>query len=520
MASSAFNPDDIENGKAAAKEEMERIMAEKRAQRDRLSFSIVATIAQIVILALFCECTTYDEETDPRTANNATANHGLHVYTYFSDVHVMIFIGFAYLMTFLRKYGYGAAGFNFFLSAIILQWAVLVNGFWNNVQDDDRWHKIHIEVPALVEGDFAAASVMITFGAIIGKVNSLQLLLISLIEIVFYGVNKMIIEKLVHVQDIGGSMVIHTFGAYFGLTVAWIISPRKAEGHAKATPTVTSDMFALIGTIFLWMYWPSFNAALGTPGPLQQRAVVNTILALAASCVTAFTLSGFLRHNHKFDMVDIQNATLAGGVSCGVNASMAIWPGGAIGIGMGAGLISVLGYRYVQPFLEKHFHLHDTCGVHNLHGMPGVFGSLVSILVAGVATDDNYGSQMAVTFPQGDGAGAQAGYQAASLGITLGIAIVSGAFTALIALMFKANPNDMFDDEAHWHLPAEEVDVVVASNHTSSSDPSSPMALVPNPIVSQPNPAPATDLPASTAEPESTPLAKRNEIELLETKSH
>ena len=434
-----------------------------RDERQRFSFSIVAAIAQIIILILFCTCTTYDVETDPRTANDATENHGLHVYTYFSDVHVMIFIGFAYLMTFLNKYGYGAVGFNFFLSAIVLQWAVLVNGFWNNCKSHE-WHRVHIEVPALVEGDFAAASVMITYGAIIGKVNSLQLLIISLIEIVFYGVNKMIIEKLVHVQDIGGSMVIHTFGAYFGLAVSMIVSPKKARGHPKATPTVTSDIFSLIGTIFLWIYWPSFNAALGTPGPLQQRAVVNTVLSLAGACVVAFAMSGYLRHNYKFEMADIQNATLAGGVACGASASFALWPGGALGLGMAAGLISALGFRYVQPFLEKTIRLHDSCGVHNLHGMPGVFGGLVSTLVAGVATEDLYGSQMAVTFPQGDGAGKQAGYQIASLFITLGIAITTGVFTGLFALIFrpsKDKEDDMlFNDASHWQIPGADAEAM------------------------------------------------------------
>lgn len=46
----------------------------------------------------------------------------------FQDVHVMIFIGFGFLMTFLRKYGFSAVGFNFLLAAAIVQWALICNG--------------------------------------------------------------------------------------------------------------------------------------------------------------------------------------------------------------------------------------------------------------------------------------------------------------------------------------------------------------------------------------------------------
>lgn len=47
----------------------------------------------------------------------------------FQDVHVMIFIGFGYLMTFLKRYGFSAVGFNFLLAALIVQWAIIVEGF-------------------------------------------------------------------------------------------------------------------------------------------------------------------------------------------------------------------------------------------------------------------------------------------------------------------------------------------------------------------------------------------------------
>lgn len=43
----------------------------------------------------------------------------------------MIFVGFAFLMTFLKKYGYSATGFNLFAGGLMIQWAVLCQGFFS-----------------------------------------------------------------------------------------------------------------------------------------------------------------------------------------------------------------------------------------------------------------------------------------------------------------------------------------------------------------------------------------------------
>jgi len=76
--------------------------------------------------------------------------------------------------------------------------------------------------------------------------------------------------------------------------------------------------------------------------------------------------------------VHIQNASLAGGVAIGSAANLMVGPGGALAVGLAAGLLSTLGYAYVMPFLEAKIGLRDTCGVHNLHGMPGVVSLLKS----------------------------------------------------------------------------------------------------------------------------------------------
>ena len=64
------------------------------------------------------------------------------------------------------------------------------------------------------------------------------------------------------IADVGGSMVIHAFGAFFGLAVSKITSSPNCIGHKRNESNYISDLTSLIGSVFLWMYWPSFNAAL------------------------------------------------------------------------------------------------------------------------------------------------------------------------------------------------------------------------------------------------------------------
>jgi hypothetical protein len=43
----------------------------------------------------------------------------------------MIFIGFGFLMTFLKKYGLSAVSLNMMIAVLSLQWATLVIGFFH-----------------------------------------------------------------------------------------------------------------------------------------------------------------------------------------------------------------------------------------------------------------------------------------------------------------------------------------------------------------------------------------------------
>ena len=82
-------------------------------------------------------------------------------------------------------------------------------------------HKIEITLETLVIGDFAAGAAMITFGALLGKCNLQQMFFLVWWEMIIQGLNEAICASAIGVTDMGGSMIVHSFGAYYGLAAAY-----------------------------------------------------------------------------------------------------------------------------------------------------------------------------------------------------------------------------------------------------------------------------------------------------------
>ena len=305
-------------------------------------------VVQLIFLALFAAVTDFGVG----TASESSARM-VSVYSMFVDVHVMIVVGFGFLMTFLRKYGYSSVGFNLLIATMVIQWHILCGGFVHQLfaavttQGGYVWHKIHISVTSLLLADFAAAAVLITFGALLGKVTPLQLYVVGLCEILFFAVNENIIVGRIGIVDVGGSVIVHVFGAYFGLAASKVLTPLRVMDDGNNGANYHSDLFAMIGTAFLWIYWPSFVAAPAGEAD-RELAVISTLLSLTGSCIAAFQVSHLMRER-QFCMVDVQNATLAGGVAIGSIANLAIQsPAIAIATGAASGALSVVGYTRVQ----------------------------------------------------------------------------------------------------------------------------------------------------------------------------
>lgn len=145
--------------------------------------------------------------------------------------------------------------------------------------------------------------------------------------------------------DVGGSTAIHTFGAYFGLAVSFVLS-KKCKPSSAAQTSYGNIIFSLIGTLFLWMYWPSFNAGFFPENGFQRSLIIgNTIISLTGSCLSTLVATSLFRK--KFNMEDILNATLAGGVIIGAPAGVVANLGVSLTIGIIGGLVSSIGYRFL-----------------------------------------------------------------------------------------------------------------------------------------------------------------------------
>ena len=182
----------------------------------------------------------------------------------------------------------------------------------------------------------------------------------------------------------------------------------------------------------LWLFWPSFTSSVASPERTYLTAL-NTVLALCGSTLATYIFTKLIRG--KIEVEDIANAALAGGVCIGSVCSTAS-PGFAMFIGICAGTLSTLGFSLIAPRISKLIRGTDTCGVHNLHGMPGLLGGLFAIGI-----NHNVGAQVGAVVT------------------TVVVGLILGRITGGI-LGFFGTKEDTYNDESDFFVE-EEVEEVV-----------------------------------------------------------
>ncbi len=300
------------------------------------------------------------------------------VQKYNRAIHIMamLLVGFGFLMVFVKKYGRSTLTATFLLVSAAIPFYICINS-------SGLFGAAKVGIERLILAEFAAASLLICAGAALGRLKMFQYIILGLLFVPCYMLNEWILLSgglgLLSnggFADTGGSILIHAFGAFFGFGLIMTMTTEK-EFNTPIESDAVSDKFSMLGSMVLWIFWPSFCAALVPVAKVPQTAV-NVVIALCGATLATYVTSCALRR--KISIADIANASLAGGVAIGSTCDYAN-PISSMVIGLLAGVLSVFGFAVILPWLQKKIKKVDTCGVMCLHGLPGLMGGIAAMFI-------------------------------------------------------------------------------------------------------------------------------------------
>ena len=177
--------------------------------------------------------------------------------------------------------------------------------------------------------------------------------------------------------DLAGSSIVHAVGGWAALVGAYMVGPRLGKyvkGKVEAIPG-HNKVLATLGVMALWFGWFGFNGgsqlAWGGDNTVAATTIVLlTNLSAAAGAVGAL-FTTWIWYG-KPDIVQTLNGALAGLVSITAGAAN-MDPYGAFFAGLIGGIIVV----FAIEFIEKKLKIDDAIGASSVHGVVGVWGTLV-----------------------------------------------------------------------------------------------------------------------------------------------
>ena len=179
--------------------------------------------------------------------------------------------------------------------------------------------------------------------------------------------------------DFAGGTVVHINAGVAALVAALVLGRRLGHPHKLSPPH--NLPFAVMGAALLWFGWYGFNAgsALGANGLAGNAFVVTHVATAVAGLAWAI-----------MDVVFNRRMTVLGLISGAVAGLVAITPaagfvtvGGAMGIGLGAGVIC---YLFVT-FVKEKLGYDDALDAFGVHCVGGIWGALATGLWATTAVN-------------------------------------------------------------------------------------------------------------------------------------
>jgi Amt family ammonium transporter len=191
------------------------------------------------------------------------------------------------------------------------------------------------------------------------------------------------------VFDFAGGIVVHETAGLAALVLAVFLGPRRSKNKPPHNPGMV-----MIGAAMLWVGWFGFNGGsqLAADGGAAMAITVTHVSAATASL--SWALWEKLKYG-KASLVGIVTGTIAGLASI-TPASGFVGPIEALIIGFIAGILCQEG----TAFIKKKLNIDDTLDVFAVHGLGGIFGTLMIAVLAlvGFENGSSFVSQLGGIF--------------------------------------------------------------------------------------------------------------------------
>jgi Amt family ammonium transporter len=177
--------------------------------------------------------------------------------------------------------------------------------------------------------------------------------------------------------DLAGSSVVHAVGGWAALVGAYMVGPRigkYVKGKVEAIAGHNKTL-ATLGVMALWFGWFGFNGGSQLAWGGENTVAATTIVLLTNLSASAGAIGALLTTwiwYGKPDIVQTLNGALAGLVSITAGAAN-MEASGAFFAGLIGGILVVFSIE----FIEKKLRIDDAIGASSVHGVVGVWGTIV-----------------------------------------------------------------------------------------------------------------------------------------------
>jgi Amt family ammonium transporter len=224
------------------------------------------------------------------------------------------------------------------------------------------------------------------------------------------------------ILDFAGGTVVHINAGIAGLMCALVLGKRVGYGSDNMAPFNLS--LAVIGASLLWVGWFGFNAGSATAANGRAGMAMTVTQIATAAAALGWMFAEWIAKG-KPSVLGVISGAVAGLVAI-TPASGFVLPGGALVIGIAAGVICFWAATYLKHLLGYD----DSLDCFGVHGIGGIVGALLT----GVFS---YGPLSATdASPDGSPGGlAQLKLQAIGVCSTL---VYSGVMTLILLMVTKA----------------------------------------------------------------------------------